>query len=86
MYNQCANLMLRYAIKLHEGHATEVPKQLLNGKEAVPPPPMPGDIKVVAVGLPWQVSFLYFLYVDINLISTIASHIRLSTCSRRQTT
>jgi len=60
VYNQCANIILRYAIKSHEGHATEVPKQLIDDKKKVPPPPKPGDIKVIVAGLPWQVMLSFF--------------------------
>ncbi len=60
IYNQCANIMLRYAIKLHEGHTPNTPKQLFDSKVEVPPPPKPGDIKAVVAGLPWQVVSLHF--------------------------
>jgi hypothetical protein len=57
---------------MHEGHATEVPKQLFDGKKAVPPPPKPGDIKVIVAGLPWQVNLLIVPGLNI-LMSRIAS-------------
>ena len=53
IYNQCANIMLRYAIKTHEGHNPDAPKQLFDSKVHVPPPPKPGDVKVIIAGFPW---------------------------------
>jgi len=85
IYNQCANIMLRYAIKLHEGHTPNTPKQLFDINVEVPPPPAPGDIKVVVAGLPWQVGSLH-LHYKVKFTSLPASHTPRSTCSRKQTT
>jgi len=53
VYNQCANIMLRYAIKAHERQQATVPKQLYDGNLEVPLPPKPGEIKVITAGFPW---------------------------------
>ncbi|PFH48401.1 hypothetical protein AMATHDRAFT_5836 [Amanita thiersii Skay4041] len=54
VYNQCANIMLRYMVKTFSGHQTDVPKQLYDGKTAVPEPPKPENIDVVVAGFPCQ--------------------------------
>ncbi|KAK2464749.1 hypothetical protein APHAL10511_003167 [Amanita phalloides] len=53
VYNQCANIILRYAIKKRSGHLVEVPKQL-DGGHAVPDPPKKGDIQMITAGFPCQ--------------------------------
>ncbi|KAI0275412.1 S-adenosyl-L-methionine-dependent methyltransferase, partial [Gloeopeniophorella convolvens] len=55
VYNQCANEMLRYAIKQHEGVLSEdeVPRDLYDDSP-LPPPPKPGDIDVIIAGFPCQ--------------------------------
>lgn len=53
VYNQCANAMLPYAIKYHQGLPAEVPTQLFDQKTPVPVPPLPGDIQVIVAGFPW---------------------------------
>ena len=53
VYNQCANTMLRYAIKSCEGHKPDPPVQLFDGKTPVPAPPKPGEIEVFTIGFPW---------------------------------
>ncbi|PPQ99529.1 hypothetical protein CVT24_005319 [Panaeolus cyanescens] len=52
--NQCANVMLRYAIKSESGHDVEVPTQLYDGKTSVPSMPKRGKIKVLTAGFPCQ--------------------------------
>jgi DNA (cytosine-5)-methyltransferase 1 len=53
VYNQCANIMLRYAIKKRLDHQQEVPMQLDSGNARVPDPPKKGDIDVIIAGFPW---------------------------------
>ncbi|TFK68239.1 S-adenosyl-L-methionine-dependent methyltransferase [Pluteus cervinus] len=52
--NQCANLVLQYAIKQHEGHSAGDLYQLFNDKEKIPAPPKPGEIDVITAGFPCQ--------------------------------
>ncbi|KAF9270841.1 S-adenosyl-L-methionine-dependent methyltransferase [Marasmius fiardii PR-910] len=54
VYNQCVNVMLKYAIKKHSGLGVETPKQLFDRATDVPLPPKPGDVKVVLAGFPCQ--------------------------------
>ncbi|PPQ86962.1 hypothetical protein CVT25_009784 [Psilocybe cyanescens] len=54
IYNQCANEILRYAVKSQQRHQIEVPKQKYDDKTPVAPPPKPGDIKVITAGFPCQ--------------------------------
>ena len=59
MYNQCANEVLRYAVKSHRGllagDDSDVPKDVYD-KSRLPSPPRPGDIDVIVAGFPWCVS------------------------------
>jgi DNA (cytosine-5)-methyltransferase 1 len=57
VYNQCANEVLRYAIKSHRGLLADddVPKDIYD-KSRLPAPPRPGDIDVIVAGFPWCVS------------------------------
>ena len=55
MYNQCANIVLKYAIKKHAGHR-EAPPLDVTEKEELPPPPAPGQIDCIVAGFPWCVS------------------------------
>jgi DNA (cytosine-5)-methyltransferase 1 len=52
VYNQCVNVVLRWVIKVHEGHQVDRPKTI-DGKEELPPPFKPGDFDVVIAGFPW---------------------------------
>ncbi|KAF9011170.1 hypothetical protein BDQ17DRAFT_1233710 [Cyathus striatus] len=54
VYNQCANVMLRYAIKSDRRHNLDIPTQIFNDSEQVPLPPKPGDIKAIVAGFPCQ--------------------------------
>ncbi|KAJ3509389.1 hypothetical protein NLJ89_g5249 [Agrocybe chaxingu] len=79
VYNQCANIILRYAIKLYEGHKVEIPKQLFNGED-LPEPPEQGDIKVIVAGFPCQSHSTLNMYkkeddVKSNLILTTLSFV-----------
>ncbi|KAF8262785.1 S-adenosyl-L-methionine-dependent methyltransferase [Lactarius quietus] len=55
VYNQCANEVLRYAIKKHRGLLAddEVPKDIYDDSR-LPSPPRPGDIDVIVAGFPCQ--------------------------------
>jgi hypothetical protein len=50
IYNQCANIMFRYAIKSQEGHQPEAPKQLFDDETTVPDPLQREAIKVFTAG------------------------------------
>ncbi|KAF8633579.1 hypothetical protein AX15_001372 [Amanita polypyramis BW_CC] len=55
VYNQCANIMLRYAIKKQQGHQmVDIPKQLYDGETPMPDPPRQGDIQMITAGFPCQ--------------------------------
>ncbi len=56
VYNQCANEVLRYAIKSHRGLLADddVPKDIYD-RSRLPPPPKPNDIDVIVAGFPWCV-------------------------------
>lgn len=65
VFNQCANVVLRYAIKSYSGHDPDIPSQLFDDKLKVPPPPKPGDIKILVAGFPWYVSLcLCFIIIS----------------------
>ncbi|KAI9429370.1 hypothetical protein BJY52DRAFT_1345301 [Lactarius psammicola] len=55
VYNQCANEVLRYAVKSHRGLLVDddVPKDIYDSSP-LPPPPQPGDIDVIVAGFPCQ--------------------------------
>ncbi|KAH9013666.1 S-adenosyl-L-methionine-dependent methyltransferase [Lactarius hengduanensis] len=55
VYNQCANEVLRYAVKSHRGLLVDddVPKDIYDNSP-LPPPPRPGDIDVIVAGFPCQ--------------------------------
>lgn len=57
VYNQCANELLRYAVKSYRGilEEDEVPKDIYDNS-GLPRPPQPGDIDVITAGFPWCVS------------------------------
>ena len=59
VYNQCANEVLRYAVKSHRGllagDDSDVPRDVYD-KSRLPAPPRPGDIDVIVAGFPWCVS------------------------------
>ncbi|KAF8167566.1 hypothetical protein B0H34DRAFT_792278 [Crassisporium funariophilum] len=80
VYNQCANVMLRYAIKSQQGHQTEAPKQLYNGQIPVPDPPKRGDIQVITAGFPCQTHSTLNMFKNVddvksNLILTTLSFV-----------
>lgn len=52
VYNQCSNRLLRQAILLHGGKDPD-PLRAING-DALPDPPMPGDIDCIVTGFPCQ--------------------------------
>ena len=55
MYNQCANEILRYAIKQREGvlRTEDVPRTIQG--EVLPAPPKPEDVDCIVTGFPWWV-------------------------------
>jgi DNA (cytosine-5)-methyltransferase 1 len=52
VYNNCANVVLRYALKSHEKHELEAPKDI-RGIKTLPAPPVPGEIDIIMAGFPW---------------------------------
>ncbi|KAH7927250.1 S-adenosyl-L-methionine-dependent methyltransferase [Leucogyrophana mollusca] len=52
VYNQCANVMLRHAIKAHAGHDVEELRSIEGDR--LPAPPKPGDIDCILAGFPCQ--------------------------------
>lgn len=70
VYNQCANTMLRYAIKSCEGHKPDPPVQLFDGKTPVPAPPKPGEIKVFTIGFPCQTHSTLNRFQDVRDIKS----------------
>lgn len=52
VYNQCSNIILRYAIKTLEGHEMETSKNLYD-KSPVSDPPRPGNVDCIVAGFPW---------------------------------
>ncbi|KAF8899291.1 S-adenosyl-L-methionine-dependent methyltransferase [Infundibulicybe gibba] len=80
VYNQCANIILRHAIKSHQGLHTETPKQLFDLKTPIPVPPMPGEIDLLVSGLPCQSHSALNMYkmaddVKSNLLLTTLSYL-----------
>jgi DNA (cytosine-5)-methyltransferase 1 len=65
VYNQCANELLRYAVKSYRGilGEDEVPKDIYDNSR-LPQPPQPGDIDVITAGFPWCVSTLWRTHAD----------------------
>ncbi|OCH84951.1 S-adenosyl-L-methionine-dependent methyltransferase, partial [Obba rivulosa] len=55
VYNQCANVVLQYAIKKQtlSDQDIEIPK-IIDGSQDLPPPPKPGEIDVLIAGFPCQ--------------------------------
>ncbi|EGO05372.1 hypothetical protein SERLA73DRAFT_68986 [Serpula lacrymans var. lacrymans S7.3] len=53
VYNQCANKILQWAIKKHEGLPVDRLKTIDNNKN-LPPPLRPGDIDCIVAGFPCQ--------------------------------
>ncbi|PCH37981.1 S-adenosyl-L-methionine-dependent methyltransferase [Wolfiporia cocos MD-104 SS10] len=54
VYNQCANIVLQYAIKRHAGHDISTPTEIDNSNNKLPEPPKPEDIDVLVAGFPCQ--------------------------------
>ncbi|KAH9942756.1 S-adenosyl-L-methionine-dependent methyltransferase [Amylocystis lapponica] len=52
-FNQCSNVVLRYAVKMHQGLGVEVPKSL-GDLRPLSKPPQPGDVDVIIGGFPCQ--------------------------------
>jgi len=54
VYNQCANEMLHYAVKSHNGFLEEEDMPIcIRTKAEVPPPPKPKAIDIIVAGFPW---------------------------------
>jgi hypothetical protein len=71
VYNQCVNIVLKYAVKRHNGHAMEAPLSIHDGKR-LPPPPAPGMIDILLAGFPWQVDHLSIYFIR-SLICRVLS-------------
>ncbi|KAJ7610870.1 S-adenosyl-L-methionine-dependent methyltransferase [Roridomyces roridus] len=54
VYCQDANTVLRYFVKLHEGHEFKIPNQFFGNGEQLPPPLKPGKMRAIFAGLPCQ--------------------------------
>ncbi|KAH9486450.1 DNA (cytosine-5)-methyltransferase 1 [Psilocybe cubensis] len=80
VYNQCANEILRYAVKSQLKHDIEIPKQIYDNKTPISAPPKPGDIKVITAGFPCQSHSTLNIYKNAddpksNLILTTLSYL-----------
>ena len=69
VYNQCANLVLKYAVKTHAGLQDE-PVNDLKGEKVLPPPPKPEEIDCIIAGFPWYVLFLskHIMKFELNFL------------------
>ncbi|KAK0233815.1 S-adenosyl-L-methionine-dependent methyltransferase [Armillaria fumosa] len=54
VYNQCANIMLKYMVKHHHRPGQMDPPLQIYNETPVPLPPSPGQIKVIVAGFPCQ--------------------------------
>nr|ANR76343.1 DNA methyltransferase [Ganoderma lucidum] len=54
IYNQCSNVVLRYAIKVHVKQWEGPPPNDVEGKSPLPLPPTPGQIDCIVAGFPCQ--------------------------------
>ncbi|KAH8099860.1 S-adenosyl-L-methionine-dependent methyltransferase [Cristinia sonorae] len=77
VYNQCSNIMLRYAIKKHKGHDVEVPMNLAD-KSLVADPPQPGSVDCIVAGFPCQPHSRLNMFQRAN---DNKSHLMLTLCS-----
>lgn len=83
VYNQCANTVLKYAIKTHVGQHEGDPPLDITGEGQLPPPPQPGQVDCIVAGFPWCVSspLRHMFPVDIRTCAdmcngVLASHTR----------
>ncbi|RDX51125.1 S-adenosyl-L-methionine-dependent methyltransferase [Lentinus brumalis] len=53
VYNQCTNLVLKYAIRYHAGQR-DAPLRDIRGIQELSPPPVPGQIDCIVAGFPCQ--------------------------------
>ncbi|KAH7907924.1 hypothetical protein BJ138DRAFT_1013790, partial [Hygrophoropsis aurantiaca] len=60
LYNQCASVMLRHAIKTHAGHDVEDLRSITG--ERLPPPLKPEDIDCILAGFPCQSHSMLNMY------------------------
>ncbi|KAI0296343.1 S-adenosyl-L-methionine-dependent methyltransferase [Multifurca ochricompacta] len=72
VYNQCANEMLRYAVKSHRGllQKDDAPKDIYDHSR-LPPPPKPGDIDLIIAGFPCQPHSRLNINLILNLLSWV---------------
>ncbi|KAI0747841.1 S-adenosyl-L-methionine-dependent methyltransferase [Daedaleopsis nitida] len=54
VYNQCANEVLKYAIKTHAGQHKGPPPKDISDEHELPPPPQPGMVDCIVAGFPCQ--------------------------------
>ncbi|RDB29208.1 DNA (cytosine-5)-methyltransferase 3 [Hypsizygus marmoreus] len=78
VHNQCANVMLRHAIKTKEGHHPETPKQLFDDK--TPVKGLPNCVHCITAGFPCQSHSRLNMYrraddIKSNLILTTLSYV-----------
>ncbi|KAL0951895.1 hypothetical protein HGRIS_008552 [Hohenbuehelia grisea] len=79
VYNQCANVILRYCIKANMNLPSERPKQI-HDQTDVAPPLRPGDVDLITVGFPCQSHSGLNMYkkaedIKSNLILTALSYV-----------
>jgi DNA (cytosine-5)-methyltransferase 1 len=53
VYNQCANIVLKWCIKSHYGFDVERPRPIIDNGKPLDDPIKPGDIDVIICGVPW---------------------------------
>ena len=53
VYNQCANIVLRYAVKSHARQWEGSPPLDIEEKATLPAPPTPEEIDCIVAGFPW---------------------------------
>ena len=70
MYNQCSNVVLRYAIKTHAKQWDGPPPDDVEGKLPLPPPPSPEQIDCIVAGFPWYEAPSH------SFVGLICAHIR----------
>ena len=73
MYNQCSNVVLRYAIKTHAKQWDGPPPDDVEGKSPLPLPPSPEQIDCVVAGFPWYDHVTFFHCVRFVLMSDVRS-------------
>ncbi|KAI0312834.1 S-adenosyl-L-methionine-dependent methyltransferase [Amylostereum chailletii] len=64
VYNQCANVVLRYAVRTLENRLDEETSG--HDDEVLPPPPKPGDIDCIVAGFPCQPHSTLNMFQNVN--------------------